>query len=120
EERLELAVLVHLADDVTATDELAADVELRDGRPARILFDALADLGIGEDVHRFERGAAPLEDLDDRGREATLGEVLGPLHEEEDGVSVDERRDPFARFGVHFELPLDSHASGVNVFSASA
>src|SRR5690606_35598216 len=70
---LELAALVHLPDDVAAADELTADVELRDGRPARVLFDALADGGVGEEVHRLERDLAALEDLDHGGREAALG-----------------------------------------------
>src|SRR5690606_582028 len=35
EEVLQLARLEHLADDVAAADELALDVELRNGRPAR-------------------------------------------------------------------------------------
>ena len=33
EQLLQLALLEHLADDVAAADELALDVELRDGRP---------------------------------------------------------------------------------------
>ena len=42
QQRLQFAGLEHLHDDVAAADELALDVELRDGRPLRELLDALA------------------------------------------------------------------------------
>ena len=44
EQGLEFASLEHFTDDVAATDELALDVELGNGRPARIFLDALAQL----------------------------------------------------------------------------
>ena len=40
----------HLADDVAAADELALDVELRDGRPVGEALDALADAHVLEHV----------------------------------------------------------------------
>src|SRR5690349_25097669 len=41
---LQLARLVHLAHDVAAADEFAADVKLRDRRPLRVVLDPLAQL----------------------------------------------------------------------------
>ena len=52
-ELLQLARLEHLARDVAAADELALDVELRDGRPVGIVLDALADALVLEDVDAF-------------------------------------------------------------------
>src|SRR5579883_3470877 len=54
EEIAQLARLEHLANDVAAADELAFDIELRDGRPAREFLDALADLWVREHVDAFE------------------------------------------------------------------
>ena len=39
-----------------------------------VVLDALADLGIGEDVHGLERYALALQHLDDGVREAALRE----------------------------------------------
>src|SRR5262252_7995459 len=44
-ELLQLAGLEHLADDIAAANELALDVELRNGRPVRIELDAVAQFG---------------------------------------------------------------------------
>ena len=52
---LQFARLVHLAHDVRAADEFAVDVELRNRRPVGVVLDALADVGIGEDVDGKER-----------------------------------------------------------------
>ena len=81
---------VHLLHDVAAAEELAVDVELRDGRPARVLLDAVANGGIGEHVDRLEGDAGLLEDPDDLGREAALREVLVALHEENDTALLHE------------------------------
>ena len=53
-QRPQLAGLVHLAHDVRAADELAVHVELRDRRPVRVVFDALANLWILQDVNAEE------------------------------------------------------------------
>src|SRR6187551_636979 len=69
QQRRQLALGVHFAHDVGAADELALDVELRVGRPARVLLQPLAQLGIGEDVVGLELHAGLLEDTDDGRRE---------------------------------------------------
>ena len=61
----EFARLEHLAHDVTAADEFALDIELRDRRPVRVVLDALTDIGIREHVHAFEGNAKIVEDLHD-------------------------------------------------------
>src|SRR6185312_1908735 len=83
EEGAELPRLEHLADDVAAADELAFDIELRNGRPAREILDALADLGVGQHVDAFELDAHMGEDLHHRGREAALREDRRALHVED-------------------------------------
>ena len=87
---LEVARGVHLLHDVAAAEELAVDVELRDGRPARVLLDAVANGGIGEHVDRLEGHARLLQDADHLGREAALREVLVAFHEENDTVLLHE------------------------------
>src|SRR5665213_2579499 len=81
EQVLQFARLVHFADDVAAADELALDVELRDGRPVREFLDALADLRIGQHVNAFELHADLRQNLHYRRREAALRKDGGALHE---------------------------------------
>src|SRR5436309_6187148 len=52
ERPLQLAVLGELLDDVGAADQLAADEDLRDRRPARHRGELLADPRVGQDVDR--------------------------------------------------------------------
>src|SRR5262252_665260 len=88
---LQLARLVHLHHDVRAADELAVDVELRDGGPVGIFLDALADALVLEDVDGLEVvDAAGVEDLDGAAREAAHRELRRALHEEHDPVVLDE------------------------------
>src|SRR5215475_11283116 len=90
EDLWQLACFVHLAKDVAPADELAVDVQLWDRRPVRVVLDALPDLGILEDVDCEVVGdAGPLEDLDDRGREAALRELRRALHVQHDAVRFD-------------------------------
>src|SRR5688572_31202335 len=54
---LQLASLEHLAHDVAAADELALHIELRNGRPAGEVLDALAQAGVGQHVDALELDA---------------------------------------------------------------
>src|SRR5262245_66008380 len=72
EQPLQLARLEHFADDVAAADELAFDVELRDGRPLGIGLDALPQVIGLEDVDAFVRHADVVEDLHDLAGEYAL------------------------------------------------
>src|SRR5206468_2666957 len=69
---LQFAGLEHLADDVAAADELALDVELRNRRPVRIGFDAVAQLGGLQNVQAFVADADVVEDLHHLARESAL------------------------------------------------
>ena len=82
----ELARLVHLGDDVAATDELAVDEQLRDRRPAGDRRELLADPRIGKDVDRRERLVQRLKRGDRARREAAAGGLRGALHEEDHAV----------------------------------
>ena len=53
-ELAQFAGLIHFAYDIAAADKLALHVELRDRRPIRELFDAIADLGVLQHVDAFE------------------------------------------------------------------
>src|SRR3546814_3629517 len=70
----QFAGLEHLADDVAAAHELALDVELRDGRPGRIVLDPVADRRVLEHVDALELDAEVAQHLNDYGREAALRE----------------------------------------------
>ena len=89
----ELAALVHFNHNVTPADKFSGHVKLGDGRPLAEVLHALSDALVGQDVDGLEVDAEALENLDGRVGEAALGEDLGPLHEEEDGVAVDQALD---------------------------
>ena len=93
----QLAALVHFNHDVTPADELSGHVQLGDGRPLAEVLHARPDALVGQDVDGLEVDAEALQNLDGRVGEAALGENLGPLHEEEDGIAVDQALD--ALFG---------------------
>src|SRR5690606_41846774 len=56
---VQVARVGHLLDDVAATNQFSADVELRDGRPLAVFLDALADLRVGQ--HRSEEHTSELQ-----------------------------------------------------------
>mmetsp|Transcript_22711 Transcript_22711/g.63386 ORF Transcript_22711/g.63386 Transcript_22711/m.63386 type:complete len:201 (+) Transcript_22711:304-906(+) len=108
----ELAGLVQLDHDVAAADELTADVELRDGGPLAEILDALSDGLVAEHVDGVEIDLVALQDLGGRVGEAALREQLGALHEEQDGVALDEGLDAFLRdFGRLLEEVI-GHGEG--------
>jgi len=88
EQLLQLAGLEHLADDVAAADELALDVELRDGRPVAVDLDAFAHGVVGQHVDALVGHAEVAEDLGDLAGEAALREVRRAFHEQHDVVRL--------------------------------
>src|SRR5579859_1442012 len=103
EQRLQLARLEHLHHDVAAADELALDVELRDGGPLRELLDALAQLRILQHVRRLERHAQVGEDLHHARREPALREHRGALHVEHYRRLTDLALDAFEHVVGHYQ-----------------
>src|SRR6185503_94670 len=114
DERRELPARVHLAQDVGAADELPTDVELRDRRPAGVLLDGLALLGLGEHVDGLERHADLLQHLHGGGGKAAHRERGRALHVEHDLVLPNLLLD----LRDHVVHPLAS--CGDSVWSASA
>jgi hypothetical protein len=55
---MQLAAGVHLANDVGAADQLAIDIQLRNGRPVAEFLDAFADFRIFQHVDRVVGRAA--------------------------------------------------------------
>ena len=104
EQLLKFPALEHLHHDVGSTDELALHVELRDGRPIRIILDALADLRILQHVDRLEGDAEMVEDRDRAAGEAALREERGALHEEDDVALLYKRVDTGVDVG-HLNFP---------------
>src|SRR5690606_10150271 len=102
---LEFARLEHLAHDVTAADEFALDVELRDGRPVRILLDALTQLIGSAYVDALVVDADVIEDLNNLAGETALREAWRSLHEEHDLVALDFIVDEF-RDAAHIRVPF--------------
>src|SRR5690606_18809388 len=86
----QLAGLVQVGHDVAAADQLAVDVELRIRGPVGVALQSLAQVRIQEDVVRLEVDADLPQDADDLGREATLRERLGALHEEHDLAAAEQ------------------------------
>ena len=89
----ELTTLVHFNHNITTTDELAGDIQLGNGGPLRKVLDALSDALIGKDVDGFEINSEALQDLNSRVGETALREDFASLHEEKDGMGIDQRLD---------------------------
>src|SRR5262249_17800382 len=102
EQLLQLAGLEHLADDIATADELALDVKLRNGRPVRIILNAVAELSRLQNVQAFVADADVVEDLHHLARESALGELRRALHKQHDVVGlhlvVDKLLDAHLRF----------------------
>src|SRR3954447_23284591 len=106
QEGLELARLKHLADDVAAADQLALDVELREGRPVAELLEALPQVGVLEDVVGLVLHTDVGEHLHDGGGEAAHREDGRALHVEDDVVARDLLADAVEdRLIAHFSDP---------------
>src|ERR1700728_587760 len=70
EQGLQLAGLKHLADDVATANELALDIELRNGRPIGIGLDATTQVVVLENVETFVGHADVIEYLHDLPRKS--------------------------------------------------
>src|ERR1700759_4244876 len=112
---LQLAGLEHLADDVATADELALDVELRNGRPVRIDLDAVAQVGGLQNVEALVADADVVEDLHHLTGKTALRKLRRALHEKHDVVrlhfAVDEFLDAHLRFLIPAS-PLRSRLPG--------
>src|ERR1035437_882021 len=81
---LQLATFIHLHHDVGAADELAFDIELRNGRPVAVFLDAVANGFVFQYVDSLDGlgiDAAGLQNLHRTAGEATLWESGVTLHE---------------------------------------
>jgi len=108
EQRGELALGVHLAHDVTATHELAADEDLRDGRPARVGLHGISLVRLGEHVDGLVRHADLAQHLDGRGGEAAHREPRRALHVDHDRVLLHLSIDLFQRVAHRAPSPSAS------------
>ena len=111
DQRLQLAAFVQLADDVGTPHELPVDVDLRDGGPAGVLLDGVAQLRIRQHVHRVDR-AMRLEQLQRRRREAAAGEERIALHVDDHGVRLDLLVQPRPQLRGEHQLLLNFSRSG--------
>src|SRR5580658_8915873 len=71
-QRLELARLVQLANDVAAADELAVDINLRNRRPVAVALDSLAQLRVAQHVGSRVGHAQLIENRDGGCRKSAL------------------------------------------------
>src|SRR5262249_1502183 len=99
EQLLQFARLEHLADDVATADELALDVELRNGRPVREGLDAVAELIGVENVEALVGHANVIENLHHLGGKSAHWELRRSFHEQHDVV----------RLHFIFDELLDAH-----------
>ena len=77
---LQLAALVHLDGDVAAADQLAVDVELREGRPVRIGLQRFAHFRVFENIHVRKLRLAGAQGAHGLGRKSALREIGRALH----------------------------------------
>src|SRR5207302_7658596 len=89
EEAFQLALLEHLFDDVAAADELAFDIELRNGRPVGEFLDALADFRVFQNIHRLELDAELRQHLHNGRGEAALRKYGRALHVKQHVIFAD-------------------------------
>src|SRR6185312_7026712 len=96
-------------------DELALDIELRNGRPVRIVLDAVAQIGGLENIEALVADADVVEDLHHLAGKTALRELRRALHEKHDVVrlhfAVDELLDAHLRFLIPAR-PLRSRLPG--------
>lgn len=85
-------------------------IELGNGGPLREFLDTTSDSFVGENIDSVEINVVGLEDLARGVAESTLGEELASLHEEQDGVVVNQILDSFLRVLGGF-LGLEGHES---------
>lgn len=105
---------MHGDEDIATADELAVEVELGDGGPVGELLDALAQVGVLEDVEGGELGrvdALQAENLDAGPREPALGRLGRALHEEDHGRGSHGLLDGLPRL-VREESPLERTEEG--------
>ncbi len=89
EQGVQFAGQGHLGDDVTASNKLAFDIELGNGRPVREILDALTNTFVGQDVHVGVVDPDEVQDTGHAARETALGHVFGAFHVEHDIVALD-------------------------------
>ena len=105
QQRRQFAIGRHFAHDVAAADELAFDIELRNGRPIGELLDPVAQGGIDQDIDAFEFDAEIAQDLHDGGRETALRKHRRALHVEHHRIFVEILLDAIENWiSTHFGL----------------
>ena len=90
QELAQAAILVHFFHDVAPTDELAFDVDLREGWPVGVDLDLFSELVVREYVDIFEvLDVVGIEQDDHELTESTLGHLAGSFHEDANVVLGD-------------------------------
>src|SRR3954470_5761201 len=112
EQFLKFTGLVHLADDVAATQELTLDVELGDRRPTAELLDAFAQARVGEHVDALELDAKVGQHLHHGRRETALREHRRALHVKDDVVGLDVALDPLFYGVIHHSISSSKRPAG--------
>jgi hypothetical protein len=83
--------LIHFNHDIAATKEFTGHIQLWNGGPVGVLFDALTDLFIGQHVDGVEFNIETAQNLCRCVAETTLWEELAALHKEKHGMLIDQR-----------------------------
>lgn len=107
--------------DVAATDELAVDVDLRDGGPIGVLLDAFPQLLVLEAVECFEEfrlDTLDLHDLDDCAGETAHGHVGSTFHKDDQRVALDGSIDLASCFGREEAKRVEGVQGGSRVDAA--
>jgi hypothetical protein len=83
---LQLALLVKLHRDVTTADQLAVDIDLREGRPVRVARQVLENFRVGQYVHMREFLPARGQRLGGTTGIPALRNLRRALHENDDRI----------------------------------
>src|SRR5690554_1322668 len=82
----QLAILVHLGDDIAAAHQLAFYPQLGEGGPVGVLGQFSPDIGVVQDVDEGEALTAGHQRLYGLRGKPALGQLRCPLHVNQDGV----------------------------------
>lgn len=78
----ELTILVHLEENVTAADELSADVNLWDSWPTAEVFNSLAQLFVSQHIVRIVLDSMHSKDLNHSIGKATFRRIWDTLKDD--------------------------------------
>ena len=94
---MQIATVEHLLDNIAAAHEFLIDVQLWNGWPVRVRFDAFTNLLVFQDVDRGVVGYQGIEDAHGGRGKSALRLLWRAFHEQHHAIRTDKRIDALAR-----------------------